>query len=75
MDVDATRAWKDTPAACFRCGQVGHFKNECPRRFDIRFMTLDEKQAAVEEALAALDVVPREEVVESEEADFPTRSG
>lgn len=30
--------------SCFRCGSTDHLKPDCPQHFDIRFMTLDEKE-------------------------------
>jgi hypothetical protein len=58
MDIDAQRLRNQKVAtmACHRCGQTGHLRAECPKRFDVRFLSLDEKQELVEQAMAALDV-------------------
>lgn len=56
MDIDASRLRQQKTMACHRCGQTGHLRAECPKRFDIRFLTLEEKQELAEQAMAALDV-------------------
>lgn len=56
MDIDANRLRQQKTMACHRCGQTGHLRAECPKRFDIRFLTLEEKQELAEQAMAALDV-------------------
>jgi Zinc knuckle len=50
--VSSAQCPKDTTAiVCFRCGQSGHLRPNCPKRFDIRYLSLKERQA-----FAALDV-------------------
>jgi Retrotransposon gag protein/Zinc knuckle len=51
MDIDASKQAKTLDDACRRCGETGHWKNQCPRRFDIRYMDLDEREALVQEVL------------------------
>jgi hypothetical protein len=76
MDIDATRKAKALADSCRRCGQVGHWAKDCPRRFDVRYMDTDELQTELEGKLAARDAVPEvpEEVTEVDnEEDFVPR--
>jgi Retrotransposon gag protein/Zinc knuckle len=56
--VSSVQRPKDTTAiVCFRCGQPGHLQPDCPKRFDICYLSLEEQQAfAEEDEFAALDV-------------------
>ena len=43
MDVDSVRNKQKHPGdACRRCGQMGHWKNECPHLHDVRLMDSEE---------------------------------
>jgi len=42
MDNDATKRKGTTLTICYRCGEPGHIKPQCPKRFDIRHMTTEE---------------------------------
>jgi Retrotransposon gag protein/Zinc knuckle len=51
MDIDASKQSKAVDDTCRRCGEVGHWRNQCPHRFDVRYMDLDEKEALVQTIL------------------------
>ena len=77
MDVDAQRARK-LASTCHRCGAAGHFARDCPRRFDIRHMSADEREDFLQDLLAARDAVdegdPKAEPTEEGE-DFAPNDG
>ena len=60
MDVDAQRAAKKLAGTCHRCGAVGHFARDCPKRYDVRHMTVDEREGLLQDLLAARDAVYEE---------------
>jgi Zinc knuckle/Retrotransposon gag protein len=67
MDVDAQRA-KKLANTCHRCGAAGHFVRDCPRRFDIRHMSANEREDLLQDLLAARDAVDEgDSKVEAEE--------
>jgi hypothetical protein len=60
MDVDLLRKRAPLPASCFRCGKPGHFGKDCPDRFDVRALSVEELQGILEDKLAQLDVAQTE---------------
>ena len=60
MEVDAARA-KGGAGNCYRCGKTGHMARDCPDRFDVRHMMLEELEGALEDALVKKDVQEVEE--------------
>jgi hypothetical protein len=56
MEVDTTCLRKPTPVLCRRCREVGHFARDCPKVYDVRYMTLEKKETWIEQHLTAADV-------------------
>ena len=78
MDLDAAKK-RVMELLCYRCNLPSHFGKNCPTRFDVRMMSMDELQEVLENRMALLDVTPSDpprlpevslEVVEATE-DFP----
>jgi Retrotransposon gag protein/Zinc knuckle len=67
MDLDIGRK-SATPPLCFRCKKPGHFGKDCPTRFDVREMSLEELEEALQLRVAQLDVVASD----SSPEDFAT---
>ena len=79
MEIDAAKRKAGTPVTCYRCGGAGHLRANCPQQFDIRFMTLEEReeyvqdwalQADAEETQLRSEIAQPQEAQESEEVDF-----
>lgn len=83
MDIDAARHKPAATTTCYQCGKTGHQRRDCPRQYDVRFMTYNKHSDIAQQALAELDVravaMPEgEEKAEQEatkEEDFVLRSG
>ena len=57
----ATNAGGDN---CYRCGESGHFSKNCPRKYDVRFMTTEEHDEWMNEQALSRDAAGE---------DFPGR--
>jgi hypothetical protein len=82
MEIDANRNRRDLPDVCRRCGKPGHWVRDCPQKYDIRHMTVEEKSDLLQELSLAADMSELEvrgaEVqpeAEDEAPDFQERSG
>jgi hypothetical protein len=56
----------NAPMKCFRCNEVGHAVRDCPKRFDVRAMTMDEVSSFVQDHLASMDVAHEKIAVATE---------
>lgn len=78
MEVDATRKPSPLPPVCFRCKKPGHFKDNCPLRYDVRFLDAEEKEELIQHLLAEKDVAEAQEMAgetqETIEEDFQCSS-
>jgi hypothetical protein len=75
----ADPAWRKTgsPIACHWCGSSDHLKPECPHQFNIRFMTMDEKESWLQDVVLEADIVQIQETekeLESAEQGFVNRN-
>jgi hypothetical protein len=76
MEIDASRHKAPIPAdVCRRCGKPGHWAKECPRQFDIRHMTVDERSELLQHLALQADTedleTKEEEMEEAEETESP----
>ena len=64
------KASEIAPVVCYRCGQPGHSRKDCPKRFDIHYMDIEERQSFAQDEFAALNIaevkVKSSNVVEEE---------
>jgi hypothetical protein len=58
---------KAAPGNCYRCKEPGHFAPDCPKRYDIRFMTMDERDEYIQEEVLQQD---KEEIDRKVSEDF-----
>jgi hypothetical protein len=60
MDIDATHHWNAIPMLCRHCGEPGHFTRECPKAYDICYMSSDEREDWIKCLLSRFDVAAAE---------------
>jgi hypothetical protein len=56
MDIDAACKKAVTPFTCHQCGGPGHMAKDCPRRYDIRYLSLEEHEEWMQEQALQQDV-------------------
>jgi len=70
MDIDASHKMQPLPFSCYRCGKAGHKAPDCPTRFNIQELSIDDLQTYLEDRLVELDAKHPEPTAEVEEQDF-----
>ena len=65
MDIDMGQNKNLTPPTCYRCNRPGNKAPDCPLRFDIRELTLEELKM---ELMARMDIA-RAEILPSKEEE------
>lgn len=71
MDIDFSRKPAPLPPTCYRCGKPGHIKADCPKRFDVRHMTIEEKDELIQSLLAEKDASEAAaQAINQEDEDF-----
>jgi len=65
-----TNTVKRETVICYKCGEAGHRKLECPKKFDIQHMTIEEREEWMQQVALDKDI---EELLENRknEEDFP----
>jgi len=70
MDIDATKRKGANPPVCYHCGEPGHLKLQCPKRFDIHHMMMEEVDEWMQQQVIDKDVAELKEA--DTEEDFPS---
>jgi hypothetical protein len=68
MDIDAQRA-RSTPRLCHRCKATDHVIRDCPQRFDVRHMNVEEEDDLFMRLCANRDA--REAAAQNDDKDHP----
>jgi hypothetical protein len=67
MDIDAARKKAVTPFTCHQCRGPGHMAKDCPRRYDIRCLSLEEHEEWMQEQALQQDAEEARKRVEEVE--------
>jgi hypothetical protein len=70
MDLDANRRRTLLPPTCYRCKKPGHKSPECPLRFDVRTLTIEDLETLLADKYAKLDAVPADEPLDEPEENL-----
>jgi len=70
MDIDASQKTQLLLFSCYQCGKAGHKAPDCPTRFEIRELSIDDLQTYLEDRLVELDAKHPESATEVKEQDF-----
>jgi hypothetical protein len=63
-NADTNRS--NAPMKCYKCNEAGHTIRDCPKRFDVRAMTVDELSEILKSRFASMDVVHKTVAVTAE---------
>ena len=74
MDIDASQKTQPLLFLCYQCGKAGHKAPDCPTRFDIQELSIDDLQTYLKDHLAELNAKHPEPAAEVEEQDFSHRN-
>ena len=68
MDIDAGQKRNPAPPTCYRCHKSGHKAPDCPERFDVRLLTVEELEM---ELMNRKDTFPKEILLTGMEHEIP----